>query len=432
LSAKRVVRGEHNPQSGEAKAKTGDPKSMAGRPKEKSKLLGQVFTPNPIAEQMVKELLGSRRDSALEILDPCVGPCTFPLAASRCGLLRPDDTVTAIDVDPEMIHRSEAYAAGQGINLNSLVGDYLDMRMDNRYDCAVLNPPYIRQEWLDKKSHYQELFKQRYEIRVPGTSNLYVYFVVKVLADLKPSGKFSCIIYDSWQSTLYGRWLLNYLRSRCGSLQVETKPGQPFYGRLIDATIITGVKAGASNNEYAEAGSEGSSPDALTVGPLTEIDGFCPIRDIFSSRRGLRLKQADFFLCDLSECEKIGAIPFLKKVRHLKGYAVPETHPEVALLVTPRNDNTRAVAELKRRLHLARQSPDRNVSILTWYRERPESWWLHREAPHAPLVFNYYLRSRPRHIFNPDRAYSDNFYGLTVPDGLSPLAVLAVLNPDVR
>ena len=205
-----------------------DPKSFAGRPHEKSKLLGQVFTPAAIASEMVSELLrphfyrGTRRPA--RILDPCVGPYTFPLAAAKGGLLDARDELTVVDLDEEMVARSVEWAKSQGIDLDAIVDDYLNSPMDEAYDYAVLNPPYIRQEWIDNKNHYRESFKRRYGVVVPGTSNLYVYFLVKVLMDLKPGGRFSCIVYDLWQSTRYGRWLAEFLHARCESLRVETKP----------------------------------------------------------------------------------------------------------------------------------------------------------------------------------------------------------------
>jgi hypothetical protein len=389
-----------------------------------------------------------------------------------------------MDLDAEMVAISETASRKHGIRLEAITGDYLELPMDQTYDCAVLNPPYIRQEWLDKKRHYQEVFKRRYEVSVPGTSNLYVYFLVKVLMDLKPGGRFSCIVYDSWQSTRYGRWLAEFLRSRCRSLHVETKPGQPFHGRLIDATVVYGDKKeirGESVLKVSDAtvssetsmrvgdlttraqarqktlwdpsetttrclhspsssGPSSSSQNAAREespgGPLSGVCGFAPISTVFpSNRRGLRLKQADFFLCDLSKCAGPVAelaTPFFKKVSHVKGFHVPEDHPGAALLLTPTGEmadtKEALIAELERRLETAKRHPERNVSILTWYRERPESWHLHREAPYAPIVFNYYLRNRPRHIFNPRHAYSDNFYGLPVENGVSPLAWLAALN----
>ncbi|MEL7659197.1 MAG: hypothetical protein AAGU75_25175, partial [Bacillota bacterium] len=110
-------------------------------------------------------------------------------------------------------------------------------------------------------------------------------------------------------------------------------------------------------------------------------------------------------------------------------FHVPEEHPEAALLVN-HEDNTskeKLVSVLMSRLHAAQNAPDQNMSVLTWFEDQPENWYIHRKAPYAPLVFNYYLRNRPRHIYNPLRAYSDNFYGLSPLEG-DALAWLAVMN----
>lgn len=455
--------------------KGSDPKSLAGRPAEKSKLLGQVFTPASIASEMVDQLLGDRRNQdagmPAKILDPCVGPFTFPLAAAERGLLSVRDELTVVDLDEEMVACSAELGRSQEIDLNATVADYLDLPMDDVYDYAVLNPPYIRQEWIDKKTHYRGSFKHRYKVAVPGTSNLYVYFLVKVLMDLRPGGRFSCIVYDSWQSTRYGRWLSDFLFSRCESLRVDTKRDQPFHTRLIDATVIHGVKKvdqeegarglwsatslpkrSTSTEELSRSGrikqeilgtaldanlvpSPVSGMTAVPSGPLSGVQGFFPLGEIFPlNRRGLRLKQADFFLFDLLEGSDSLvelATPFLKKIGRVKGFRVPDDYPGAALLLASAefaDADGALVAELERRLEAAKRSPERNVSILTWHRDRPESWHLHREAPYAPIVFNYYLRNRPRHIFNPRHAYSDNFYGLPVENGIPPLAWLAALN----
>lgn len=86
---------------------------------------------------------------------------------------------------------------------------------------------------------------------------------------------------------------------------------------------------------------------------------------------------------------------------------------------------------LERRLKQALVSPKDNISILTWRKERPDTWAVHHNAQWAPLLFNYYLRKRPRHIFNPNRIYSDNFYGLTPLSNIPTQAWLAALNSTV-
>jgi len=403
-----------------------DPKSNAKKPVEKGRALGQVLTPAFIAKRMTSRLLTDRPSRDISILDPCTGPGTFGRALHETSFLLPNDSFTAIDIDRSVLKEARQLAGAAQFKLETIFADYLELEVPSKFDYAVLNPPYIRQEWIDKKESYLNLFQDRYGLAMPGTSNLYVYFLVKTVHDLKQKGRFSCIVYDSWQSTLYGRWLAAFLDCNCSELNIETVSEQPFFDKLIDATIIYGVKAGrrvsVPTSELLKA-----TEDTERKSPLQGIDGFCRLDSLFGTKRGLRLKQADFFLCDMGEFSDI-ATPFLKKVSKVTGYVVPDDHEEGALLITDGKRSPKVLVELKLRLANAKRRPDLNTSILTWYKERPKSWFVHREPPRASIVFNYYLRNRPRHIYSPDRPFSDNFYGLTVPGHLSPFACLAVLN----
>jgi adenine-specific DNA-methyltransferase len=378
---------------------------------------------------MVRRLLSERVNGPARILDPCVGPHTFPQQIVSCGLSHPDDTFTLVDLDEEMITNSKQWASAAGCKADFIGSDYLDIPMDNTYDYSVLNPPYIRQEWLDRKKSYQELFRVRYDLNVPGTSNLYVYFMVKAVRDLKSGGKFACIVYDSWQSTKYGQWLWDFINKECDQLDIMSAPQQPFHGRLIDATLIFARKSDPSkrSNQCASVVQSRTNISKDLLG----IEGFSSIGEIYHTKRGLRLKQADFFLCNLTTSSGLGATPFIKKVAKVDGFAVPDEHPEAALLLTSANENPSILSELKKRLSFAKKKPDENISILTWFKERPHSWMLHQTAPYAPILFNYYIRNRPRHIYNPKRFYSDNFYGLLMPNGVSPFACLATLNSTI-
>src|SRR4051794_29174717 len=80
-----------------------DPKSLAGRPLDKAGLLGQVFTPDVIARRMALDLLADHDPRPVRLLDPCVGPGTFPEVIHALGLLGASDEITAIDIDPDMI-----------------------------------------------------------------------------------------------------------------------------------------------------------------------------------------------------------------------------------------------------------------------------------------------------------------------------------------
>jgi hypothetical protein len=323
-----------------------------------------------------------------------------------------------------MVAESSRYAREQGLKFSAKCADYVVLPLKPKYNYAILNPPYVRQEWLDRKEQYSSWFEEQYALRIPGTSNLYVYFIVKVLSELEPGGQFACIVYDSWQFTRFGKWLARFLEKECDRITLEPETDQPFNGRLIDATVIY-----AQKSRRPKHGTPLPIPlPRPACSSLSTVQGFSVLTDVFLSRRGLRLKQADFFLCDLDSYRKCGATPFVKKVSKFRGYQVPEGHREAALLLAPEDRKPLLKAELMRRLKEAQTRPQHNISILTWYRERPESWMLHRPAARSQIIFNYYMRNRPKHILNPRRAYSDNFYGLTSLARISPIAWLSVLN----
>ncbi len=403
---------------------SGDPKSAACKPLTQAVALGQVFTPSKLAEKMLESLGVTEAPPNSTLLDPCVGPATFPSALSRLGIK--GVSIHAYDVDIKMMDLSRKWASDNTSMINFYLEDYLLSKPVREYDYAVLNPPYIRQEWIERKTEYREIFKKEFNIEVPGASNMYIYFIVKALNELKIGGRLACIVYDSWQSTRFGKWLQEYLHVSCDFVSVESVPGLPFEGRLIDATILVAQKGKLKKQDGKI--SILSSRESFT----SDIPGLQSVNDLFFTKRGLRLKQADFFMSKLSLLDQEGASPFVKKIGLIPGYMVPPDHPETALIFNDTRGNHQTLSTLNARLSEALLKPESNVSVLTWREERPEVWAKHGSAPWAPLIFNYFLRRRPKHVFNPERIYSDNFYGATPRDKRVPiLAWLAALNSSV-
>lgn len=406
-----------------SKRNGGDPKSQARKPATRAAALGQVFTGPELSRRLIAGLKIGKSASCKQLLDPCVGPGTFLRHFQDRSFHNVE--VHAYDVDPEMVELAKADSSHQSFKLTLTCADYLTSVSTKRYDFAILNPPYVRQEWIEHKVKYRNLFHQQYGLWLPGTSNLYVYFLVKVIEELKPHGRFACIVYDSWRATQFGQWLSDYLYTRCDKVRIEAAPGTPFEGRLIDATLIFGEKR--AKNEYA-SNNEIYEP----VPQCTDtIEGLASIAELFHTKRGLRLKQANFFLTNLDHAQEQGAVPFVKKVQSIPGYSIPDDHHEAALLVTRGSKATKTIETLRKRLTLALANPGNNIPILTWHRERPTDWMIHGNPPWAPIIFNYFLRRRPKHIFNSQRCYSDNFYGLTPTNDIPVLAWLAALNSTV-
>lgn len=402
--------------------KSGYPKSEARKPSMKSDKLGQVFTPNELASKMVNDLVIGKDQSNLSLLDPCSGPATFLKAIKRNGLGNFLNYVELIEIDDSFIDDNKNAISSSGVEGRFKCQDYLTSNTTQKFDLLVMNPPYIRQEWIENKHRIIERFKNEYEVIIPGTSNLYAFFIVKAIFDLKIGGSFSILIYDSWEKTKYGKWLKSFLEDHTDNLNVYQVHSQPFEGRLIDATVISGRRKKYFLNTLKIQDEE--NDESL----FKELEGFDTIETIFSTNRGLRLKQTDFFLGNGLDC-KNGAIPFLKKVTKIKGYYADFQHNESAFLISKKKAaSSRVTKEINLRLEKAKLDPENNKSILAWYTERPIDWYLHSEPQYSPIVFNYYLRNRPFHIFTNDIAHSDNFYGLKSKKPGMDLAYFCVLN----
>ena len=105
---------------------------------------------------MAEGLLGSRSDRPLRLVDPCVGPGTFPLALAATDRLFESDRLVCIDVDPEMTAQARRAQSGIGARIEYLATDYLKWQADQAFDGAILNPPYIRQEWITDKAELRQ------------------------------------------------------------------------------------------------------------------------------------------------------------------------------------------------------------------------------------------------------------------------------------
>ncbi len=404
-----------------------EPPSAAGRPDAEADRLGQVFTPDHVADLMVERLV-ERVDNWSDaiVLDPCVGSGALPRAIARAGLSFA--SFQSYEIDQALARESDNWLRSNlGCADKVVCNDFLlsDEKPKRGWDVAIANPPYIRQEWIDRKDFYQRLFKDRYSVSIPGTSNLYVYFLVHIVENLTHGGAFSVVVYDSWQNTIYGNWLIDYLNSQCNALRVDRLTNAPFEGRLIDATVISGRKRGSHEGN--------DSPLARYAEESQELPGFVDLSDEYWTKRGLRLKQASFFMAGQEEVATCGATRFAKKPNKLTSLSVLSDHSESALLVGLNDEpSPQIMRELERRLELAIDRPESNRSILNWYRERPEYWYRHPAPPVAPLLFSYYFRGRPKHVLNKDMLpYADNYYGLSPLTEVSPATCFAVLNSSI-
>lgn len=197
-------------------------------------LMGQFLTPASVATFMGAMVEG--RKSVLRVLDPGagVGSLSAALVAVMCRKATRPDVIflTAYEIDPVLIEHlravldlCQATAEGAGIRLETrvvaddflemgagtLAGDLFTTRGQERFDCAILNPPYRK---IRTESRERKLLR---EIGVE-TSNLYAGFLAVTADLLAPGGEMVAITPRSFCNGPYfepfRRFFLRTMRFR--------------------------------------------------------------------------------------------------------------------------------------------------------------------------------------------------------------------------
>lgn len=176
-------------------------------------MLGQFFTPEPVAEYMAQLLDVSRYPGKkVRCLDAGAGSGRLSTALLSVFFSSANAFPAAIELDLyeadlglknsliENMEKLSATAKGHGIKFTYQVFfcDYLASEDSERYDLAIMNPPY-------KKIGKPDITGKGFDLILSGQPNLYFLFMEKMLRQLRPDGEFAVICPRSWTSGLYFR-----------------------------------------------------------------------------------------------------------------------------------------------------------------------------------------------------------------------------------
>ena len=118
--------------------------------------IGQVLTPDAVAEKMIKRSLVYLKNKNLSILDPAIGPATFLKAINKLKINVKN--FDGYDIDNRMVTISNEYCSKLKYENKIFNEDYLLNNNQTFYDFIILNPPYIRQEKLSPE--YKKKLKE--------------------------------------------------------------------------------------------------------------------------------------------------------------------------------------------------------------------------------------------------------------------------------
>ena len=159
-----------------------------------TKQLGQVATPQPIADLMAKWVMSAKPKA---VLDPAGG--LGGLLAS-CRQFNRRVELVGVERDAETLQRAKA-TAPRGTKL--ILADYLKSEA-GLFDGIIANPPYVKAHRLDYSEKDWRYFEERLGTPLDRLTNLYALFLLKIWEDLAPRGRAAVIVPAEFLNANFG------------------------------------------------------------------------------------------------------------------------------------------------------------------------------------------------------------------------------------
>ena len=370
---------------------------------EQNSKLGQVWTPDFIAEKMIKIIMQYvPAKEHIQILDPACGPGTFISAFDSIGLCKDRIDFTCFDIDHRMMLKNSDVASKCDFMCASINCDYLSyFASKQKYDAVIMNPPYIRHELIEPglKNNYYKYLEQEFKATLNKRSNMFVLFMLKSIVDLNAGGIICAIVYDAVCNSKYGKDAMRIINSHAELLFSEDVKA-PFDDAMIDAKILVYKKRDAPLGLIDDDNSNIELPQNHVL-----------LKSLLEIRRGTPLPYRDVFIALNGEPYYDDAEPFFIKQANLKRITV---EPDSRAYLSVKKAGFSAWIDSKAK----KQGVEiKNSAVKPIY---------------GNILFNYYLRDNPRHLFNPELIpASDNFYVSSTLNFFPDKAAWLLLNSDL-
>ena len=361
--------------------------------------IGQVLTPDAVAEKMIKRSLVYLKNKNLSILDPAIGPATFLKAINKLKINVKN--FDGYDIDNRMVTISNEYCSKLKYANKIFNEDYLLNNNQTFYDFIILNPPYVRQEKLspEYKKKLNEVLKLG-NTKVNGRSNLFIYFLLKSLSRLEKGGILCAIIYDSILNTKYGKEFWDYLSKNFQILEKENI-STPFNKTIIDATIII-----VKNHSLSKIFKKDNNCKKIK-------NKYIQLHELLKIQRGITLSSRKVFLSHENDGDIYKkSLPLIMKPKIKDKLQIEYPDQRFYNFGEDKDIDTFLINKAK--------SMDIKINI------KPV------KLIYGKIIFNYYIRNSPKHYFNSKNLNtSDNFYVSTVKDSLPEIIAFLLLNTEL-
>lgn len=173
------------------------------------------------------------------------------------------------EIDPILFEESQKSLHAEGIPDQDLFlyrEDFLEVEPRSKYDIILCNPPYLRISRSKLGKEIVQRFESEIDAEIPGTANLYVFFLLRILKSLEKGGRASVLLPFEFLNAGYGVPIKKaLLESNCLRRILLLNSSWSFFKGAVTSSCILFLE-----NSPAEEGFQWArvSPKSLEEGNL--------------------------------------------------------------------------------------------------------------------------------------------------------------------
>ncbi len=429
---------------------------------DKKNILGQVFTPDNVAQIMV-EILSKYKPNT--ILDPCFGEGIFiNKIKENLELFDEDMKIVGVEVDKKLY---ESFSEKEVKNISIYNKSFFDIY--EKVDSIIMNPPYIRQELLTNNK-FDFLNKRKIinsinelGVNVSSRSNMYIYFIIKAWSLLKDNGSIIAIIPNTWMTSEYGQSFKQFILNNFIINDMITFNKDVFNNADVESCILNLQKKSNENFECKDTKlilleyNEESEIKKINYGVVSEddlrnsdnwmnlfcsddvkfkLDNFIKLKKICEIRRGITTNSNEFFIDDAREYVNKYREYFKEIIcspKDIDGFSTDMIN-KTNYILNIKNEKDSLPKELKDYVlsHeiniLNKQKP---VYLYNKIIKNKNNWYCINDKEYSDIIFSYIIRKNKQFILNNKCLIRDNFYEMTLNEKSNVYVLLAILNSSI-
>lgn len=383
--------------------------------------LGQVYTKQMVADYMVNlfSITGNVR-----VLDPCFGRGVFV----KSLLANTEFCIDGVEIDEASY---AAFSNPDERRCHLVNGDFFDV--EGTFDGIIMNPPYVRQEDLDKLAPLgvtkQKLQSACWMMTISSKANLYMYFILRAILLLREGGELIAIFPNSWTNTPVGHQFYEQMKLHGSITYFINVEGEAFEGSpMVDVCILKYVKGMRGETHYQTM--RITQDDRLLIETVerqkNEVSSnLVRLRAVASIRRGITTGANKFFV-NPPLFTQAHIVNILSSPKDFTGYTTKHCRQDKLFVIKSDdnlNEEEETYLENSASVILKEGKPLTLKSLI----DEGQPWYYITVPEAAQIVFSYIVRNNLKFVLNEEKCnVRDNFYMIS--SRYDSLFLMALLN----